>query len=451
MKRTLGFLVLIIMSMAQFASAETSAPVLHVSLKDVINLALKNNNRIKAAGFGAEAAERGVAIATSGYYPVVGFEEALIASNSPTQTFMMKLDEGRFTQNDFQINNLNQPGTWHDFKTILTVQQPLYTPSLAPAREMAVKSALKEKLGHEATRQEVAFQVFRLYLDVQRSQAQLLTADQAVGEARENMRLATVRSEAGTGLRSDELRARTHLLTVEQHQISARNNLTLAGMQLALVAGLPNGTLIKISEPVAPAAFTFSPAELTGAAIEERSDLKQSRAELERNDAAVKLARSAWFPSLAAFGSYQLNAKDTPFGSDNDSWMAGVSLKWNVFDGFRRGNEQARAAYARSAAAEILEGKDREVRFQVQESILRREETAKRLEVARSALLDAAETVRLLTRRFENSLATMVELLDAQNTLNQVRANLVDTEANYALAGGRVYFTAGIFLKEIMK
>jgi hypothetical protein len=69
---------------------------------------------------------------------------------------MMKLDEGRFTQNDFLINNLNHPGTWHDFKTALTVQQPLYTPSLAPAREMAAKTALKEQLGHEATRQEVA-------------------------------------------------------------------------------------------------------------------------------------------------------------------------------------------------------------------------------------------------------------------------------------------------------
>ncbi|MFA7062159.1 MAG: TolC family protein, partial [Pedobacter sp.] len=59
--------------------------------------------------------------------------------------------------------------------------------------------------------------------------------------------------------------------------------------------------------------------------------------------------------------------------------------------------------------------------------------------------------VRLLSRRFENSLATMVELLDAQTALNQTRVNLVDTEANYALADARVYYTAGIFLKEIMK
>jgi len=447
-KRILLLFSLILMTSSQVLAAET---VELMSLKDAINLALKNNNRIKAAGFGAEAAERSVAIATSGYYPTIGFEEALVASNAPTQTFMMKLDEGRFTQNDFLINNLNHPGTWHDFKTVLTAQLPLYTPSLAPAREMAVKTSLKGQQNLEATREEIAFQVFQLYLDVQRSRAQLQSADQAVIEAKENMRLASVRNMEGVGLRSDVLRARTHLLTVEQQQISARNNLTLAGMQLALVAGLPEGSRIEISEAVAPVALAFTPAELTGSALEERSDLKLSRTELERNDASVNLARSAWLPSLAAFGSYQLNAKDTPFGSDNDSWVAGLSLKWNVFDGFRRSNEQARAAAERSAAAEQLEGKIREARYQVQESILRREETGKRLDVARSALQDADETVRLLTRRFENSLATMVELLDAQSALNQVRANLVDMEANYALSGGRVFHAAGIFLKEIIK
>ena len=55
------------------------------------------------------------------------------------------------------------------------------------------------------------------------------------------------------------------------------------------------------------------------------------------------------------------------------------------------------------------------------------------------------------TKRYENSLATMVELLDAQTVLNQVRADLVDAEAGYALAGGRVYYMSGTFVKEMLK
>jgi outer membrane protein TolC len=82
---------------------------------------------------------------------------------------------------------------------------------------------------------------------------------------------------------------------------------------------------------------------------------------------------------------------------------------------------------------------------------MRREEMGKRLEVVRHSLDDAEETVRLLSKRFDNSLATMVELLDAQTVLNQVRAGLVESEANYTLAGGNIYYTAGILLKEMLK
>jgi len=48
-------------------------------------------------------------------------------------------------------------------------------------------------------------------------------------------------------------------------------------------------------------------------------------------------------------------------------------------------------------------------------------------------------------------LATIDERLDAQSTLNPPRASLVEFEANHALAGGQVYYTSGIFLKEILK
>jgi outer membrane protein TolC len=179
--------------------------------------------------------------------------------------------------------------------------------------------------------------------------------------------------------------------------------------------------------------------------------MRQSRIDLEKAEASVRLARSGYFPTVGAFASYQFNGKEAPIGADNDAWIAGINLKWPLFEGFRSSYERSRATAGRSAALEMLESRGRDVRYQLKESYLRRDETGKRLEVARHALLDAEETVRLITKRFENSLATMVELLDAQTALNQTRSDLVETEAGYALASGRVHYAAGIFLKEILK
>lgn len=446
MYRLLLLMCLLIVSV-RVAGAESY----HLRLNDAIIQAIDKNNMVRAAGFKADASHQEISIAESHYYPEISFEEALVASNAPTQTFMMKLDEGRFSPNDFQINNLNNPGAHHDFSTALMIRQPIFNPSTAPIKEMAVKEAEKQVLEYDAAKQDTAFQVFRLFLEVQKSKAQLHSIEQAIGDARENLRLATVRSGAGVGLRSDELRARTHLATVEQQIITDQNNLSLAKMHLANVIGLKEGDTLDLAESINSITLAIPPEDMVKVALENRTDLKQSIAEVEKNDAAIRLARSEYLPSIGTFASYQMNSRDTPFGSDNDSWTAGVNLKLQLFDGFKRYREKDRATAAKSAAGEVFENRKREIRFQVRESFMRREEMGKRLEVARHSLMDAEETVRLLTTRFENSLATMVELLDAQTALNQVRAALVESEANYTLAGGNIYYTAGIFMKEMLK
>jgi len=432
-----------------FSVAAADAETLKLSLRNAMSMALENNNQIKAARFNSDAASQGVNIVNSRYLPAVALEETFAATNSPTNAFMMKLDEGNFAFSDF--DTINNPSTRHDFKTVLSVQQPLFVPSLSPLKEMAVKDAQKAELELEAARQGIAFQVFFTYLDVQKGDAQLGAADKAVADARENMRLATVRTSSGVGLRSDELRSRTHLSMVEQQHITARNNLTLARMKLAMLIGLPEDNQFEISgfqEGVAVPAISD---QVVSDALQTRVEVKQSHTALEKSDAALRLARSEYLPTVGAFASYQLNAKDAPFTSDNEAWSAGVSLKWNIFDGFRTNSERKRALSGQAAAREMLASTTKDIRYQLRESYVRRDEAGKRLEVTKHAVADAEETVRLLTKRYENSLATLVELLDAQTALNQARANLVETEAGYAVAGGRVYYMTGTFVKEMLK
>jgi outer membrane protein TolC len=316
---------------------------------------------------------------------------------------------------------------------------------------MAVKDAQKSELELEAVRQAIAFQIFYTYLEVQKADARLKAADKAVADARENMRLATVRTANGIGLRSDELRSRTHQSSVEQQHISSSNNLGLARMKLAMLIGLPDNAPVDISDHLDRVAVPDMSDQVVREALDTRVEMKQSQVDLEKSAAALRLAWSEYLPTVGAFASYQLNAKDAPFSSDNDAWSAGVSFKWQLFDGFRRGSERLRAVSGQSAAREMLDSTTKDVRYQLKESYARRDEVGKRLEVARHSVLDAEETVRLLTRRYENSLATMVELLDAQSALNQVRADLVEAEAGYALAGGRVHYMMGTFVKEMLK
>lgn len=444
MKASLLLVTIFLLPATAFAG-----PVLGV--KEAISLALEKNNLLKAAEYDRAAAARETAASRSRYFPRISLDETASASNSPTRVFMMKLDEGRFTQGDFAIDNLNHPSAHGDFRTALVLDQPLFDTAIARGTELAGKEEEARSLALERRRQEVAYLVYSAYLEVWKAKARLKAAEEAVGDAREHRRLAQVRGATGVGLKSDELRARTFLAEMEQQCISADNDLALARLRLAQLIGSAPGEMVDIREEPGALPLAVGDEELQRLAQENRPELKELATGVEKAAIGVKLARGSYLPTLYGSAAYQMNDRDVPFGRDNDGWTVGVSLRWELFDGMRRWNEKEKAEAQRNAAAQYLEDSRKEVALQVEEARLRRMEAEKRLEVARHSVADADEMVRLLSRRFENSLATMVELLDAQTAFNRARVELVENESSFAAATARIYRAAGLFLKEVMK
>jgi outer membrane protein TolC len=422
-----------------------------VSLKEAVELAMTRNHLLKAAAYDQLAAEHGTAVSRSRYLPRIFLEETAAVTNEPTRVFMMKLDEGRFTQNDFLVDNLNHPATHGDFGTQFSLEQPLLDFGIGHDVEMARREEAAQRQAIEKRREDVALRVVTAYLEVQKATAQIEATDKALQAAREQQRLATVRSAEGTGLKSDELRARTFLAEVEQQSITARNGRTLAKMRLAQATGGETGDALDVTGNAAALPLTLSRGDLENLALGSRPDLKEQEQQAHRAEAAVDKARSAYLPTVYAGAAYRMNDRDIPFGRDNDGWVAGATLHWELFDGLRRGNELAKARARQQSAAESLKDYRQEIALQVTESYLRREESGQRLAVARHALADAEEGVRLISRRFENSLATMADLLDAQTALNRTRASLVENESDFALATAQLYYAAGVLLKEVMQ
>ncbi|ACD97171.1 TolC family protein [Trichlorobacter lovleyi] len=426
-----------------------AAEMQRVTLHEAIAKGLERNNEARSARFQAESVRSGATAASLHYLPSVTVEEAWSRSDLPVSTFMMKLNQGRFTNQDFDAAKLNNPAPVSDFRTVVSVEQPILVPAAWAAHKAAQRGAERQEAISEQARQQIAFQIFQHYLEVQKAHAQLQASAKALDEARESRRQATVRTAAGLGLKSDELRAATQLAAMEQYHISAANNLTLARMRLALATGGQPGDELDVAEPVQ---LKRSEQELSGlisTAQRERRDLQASERGKEQADAALLQARSGFLPTVGAVGAWQMNDANSAFARDHDAWMVGVSLRWNIFDGFRTWHGSGQARASRAAAVEQLEQVRKEVSYQVHEAWLRRIEAEKRREVASAAVAAADEAARLLAKRFDNALATMVELLDAQSALNQARANLVESDANLMLATGRLYHSAGIFLKEV--
>lgn len=423
-----------------------------VSLREAIDRALKSNHLLKGTALEEGAAREGVAVSRSRYFPRVYLESGAELSTTPSTVFMMKLDEARANPaTDFAAGPLNHPSARSDFRTTVKLEQPLLDFNIATGVDLAAKDAEAARVGLDLAREQVAFKVYNAYLDVRKARAFRDIADQALADAKEHVRLAGVREGNGVGLKSDQLRAATEVDEAQQQLLAAQNDLELARLRLNLVVGGKQGEALDVGEtPVLPDPKRGD-AELIALAQKSRQELKGAQMTVEKDELAVRQARRSYLPTLYAGAAYQVNDRDLPLGYDNDSWTVGVNLRWELFDGTRRSHERQRAELTRQAAQTRLEDERREVALQVTEALMRRKEAAAKLASARAALESANEARRLVSLRFENGLSQMVELMDAEASLNRSRANLVEVENADLRSAARLYYTAGVFLTEVLR
>jgi outer membrane protein TolC len=414
-----------------------------VSLDEAINIALRDNPEIKAFDNSVSAGREDIGIARSYLLPKLTFEERFIRTNNPTFAFSAKLNQERFTQADFAINSLNDPDPINDFQTSLSFEQPVFVRQASLGLKMAKKEAEALQLDFQRKKEKVALDVIKTFLNVQTAKAYVKAAEKGLEDAKEHKRIAEARFNSGLGLYSDILRTDVFQKEAEERLIKAKKNLQVAKRALGLMLGLSES--VDVTEET-PDLTSFDIEAYSSAALQ-RSDIKALEQRLKNAENAIKLASAGYLPVVGIGGSYQWNDHDKAFGSEGESYQVMAFLRWNLFDGTKREHEKKKAEYKVKEVSEYLDGFKKEVLFRVYEAYLGVEEARKSLELAKARKASAEEGVRLLKARYENALSTIVELLDAQASLDAARAGVIEKNNNYLIAVSELKFQSGLILK----
>jgi len=414
-------------------------------LREAVGTALENNDDLKAFESSVSAEKADIGISRSYLLPQINLEESFVRTNNPTGVFSIKLNEGRFKESDFEISSLNNPDPVSDFETGISVEQPI----LAIQEALALKSANKEYLAKREEfgrqREYVAFRVVETYIQVGTAKEFVRVARKALEDAREQLRIANSRFKSGMGLYSDTLRAETAVTEAEQQLVSTEKNLKVAKRSLGLLLGLEESVDAEaVTEGIALREFEYYTEKSLS-----RKDVVSLQYRYESARTNVSIADAGYLPRIGVRGTYQLNDRNVPFGSEGDSWFVAAILRWEIFNGGRREYERVRASHTASQMEESLEGIKKSVSLSVYESFLAVEEAKKNVELAEKSLETAAEGTRLVRKRYENSLSPFYDLLDSQLNLDRTRANLVAKQNGYSISVARLSFESGTILEDL--
>ncbi len=417
-----------------------------VDFPQAVARAFRGNPSLAAAGFDYAAAQQDARIARGFLLPGLVFEHRFVRTNLPAEAFALKLNEGKLAQADFQdVNNFNDPALRNDFITTLSIEQPLFAPGAYVGHRMAKTEGEAKRLELSRAKEETVYRVLAAYLDVLTAKAYLAVAERELFDSGEHLRISEAAERAGTGLSSDVLRAKVSVAAAEAGKVGAENRLEIARRALAMSMGETGAAPVDASGP--PPEFPDpGTLEELQAAASGRADLQAVSVRVKNAGNNEALRKTEYLPTVGLLGAYQLDAESGPLESDNRSWKVGVGLKWNLFDGLRRESGVSKAAFERRKAEEYYRGERDRAAFQVTEAYLGIREAGRRVEIARAAVASAEEGVRRIRVRYENQLGRMIDLLDAQAALRQVRADAVKADNDLRHSRARLMYVSGTLL-----
>lgn len=420
------------------------------SLKEAIEIALKDNPELRAGSMNLKATEQDISIARSYLLPQLRIEERFMRTDNPVYVFSTKINQERFTIEDLMgaPGTFNNPQPVSNFQTVLSVEMPVYVRKAWLGLDISKTQYKTVNIEFERKKEEVAFEVIRAYLGVRTAKEYLNVARLGLENAEEHLRIAKKRAEAGLGLQSDVLRAEVGVAEAKARLVSAEKNLLIAKRALGLLMGLEEP--VEIRDEIVPEFELLNESYYMEKALQGK-EIKAMELRYENAKKMLSLERSDYIPQLGIGAQYELDDPNTPFGSEGKSWQVMAFLRWDIFSGGRTHAGSKKAEYKLKEAGEYLEGLKKSMRFRVHEAYSSVLEARAHLELARSGLQAAEEGRRLIKIRYENNLAKIVDLLDSQTALDNARAQVVHKEGAYYEAIARLMFVSNILEEFIRK
>lgn len=445
-----------IIALAAAASSQTvSSPTSPLSLRDAASIALEKNPLRKAAIADTRAASADIEEARSFLMPHVTFSESATRGNDPVYVFGSKLRQQRFTASDFQLYALNRPTPYRDFSTRFGGTWNLFDSfaswhGINRAKEM--NTAATHAL--ERTDQEILFRVVQSYYGVLLAQKQLEVAGQSETTAKSIMDRSQVRYDAGMVVESDLLSAKVRLAAREQELIRARNNLSLARAQLNTAMGVASDSPYQPVDPLTEKTFPASTlAEIEQKALAERPDLKRIEAQQSAQALSVAIAKSSFGPRLNAFAGWELDNPTFLAGGGGNNWVGGLELQIDLFQGGAKKAALSRERAISEKIAALKQAASDAVRLEVQQAYYDHDTSRQQIEVARTAVSQAQESLRINQNRYDGGLLTITDLLGAEEAARRSQADYWQalyqsyiSYANLELASGTLSLQSSVVM-----
>jgi outer membrane protein TolC len=261
---------------------------------------------------------------------------------------------------------------------------------------------------------------------VETAQAQIATAQALYDKTSDQQK-------AGTSPAIDTLRAHVELQTRQQQLIAARNNYAKQKLSLARVIGLPPGQEFALTDkvPYEPLA-ALSVEEATQRAYASRSDYQAALEQARAAEFSRKAATAEYFPTIDIAGNY--GDAGVNLGNSHGVFDVGATLSIPIFQGGKVHGDVLQAEATLRQSRQQLENLRGQIDYDVRTALLDLASAADQVEVARSSVDLANQTLTQAQDRFTAGVTDNLEVVQAQESVASANESYISSLYAHNLA-----------------
>jgi outer membrane protein TolC len=425
-------------------SGQTSATALEgaqvIGLDEAIRLAQENEPTFAAAVAQARLARLDHSIAVAGLLPSVTYHNQYL-----------------FTQGNGSNDRIGQTTTSaaprfiannaiHEYASQGVVNETLGLQQFS-AVERASAQAAQAAAEAEIARRGLFAAVGSLYYAGAAADTKLAALERAAGEADHFFKVTEQREQAREAAHADVIKAQL----TQQQRIRDVEDAKLAAakshLELGVLLFADPRTLFR-TESIAPAVLPDR-AQVDADASRKNAELKSALAALRSSESDVLSARAAYLPDLGLNFTYGVDAPqfavNGPDGTRNLGYSASATLDIPVWDWLSTEHKVKQSEIHRDLAKKALSTAQRRLIADLSEFYDEAATARDQLASLDASVTSAQESLHLTELRYTGGEGSVLEVVDAQNTLLAAETAQAQGVVRYQLALGNLQTLTGRF------
>jgi outer membrane protein TolC len=396
--------------------------VLHLTLRDAINRAVRNNLGQIESGENARIARGQRLRALSVLLPQVTVGAAENVEQFSASTLGIRIPQVPAVIGPFSFSTAQANASLNLFN-----YESIQRFHAARSTEQAAQ------LSYSDTLDVITLVVGNAYLQAIQASSRITAQEAQVKNAQALYDQAQEQLQAGTSTKIDLTRSGVQLHT-EQYNLSiARNNYAIAKLNLSRAIGLPLGQTFDLADQLPYADINPQTVEdALSTAYKSRSDFQAVLSSLKAAQQQLSATRAERYPVLAASGDYGVQGPN--FGTLHGAFtfQAGVSVP--IFTGGRIKGDLTEAEATlrqRKSEAENLRG---QIDYDVRTAFLNLQAAQQQVTVAKENVDLANENLSRSQERFAAGVTDSVEVVQAQQALASANDQYISSLYNHNLS-----------------